>query len=303
MLSDRPYMRDDYPSRSTSPLVWLICTIVAGFVVQNVFWRWFGPRAGLGFDHAFQLSIAGLRSGYLWTLFSYAFLHSMSNFLHLLGNLFALFFIGREVQNQLGGRQFLTLFFGGVLAGSLFWSLINWSQGGAVIGASAGVAATLIVFACIHPNQRITLLLFFILPVTLKPKYLAFGLLGIDLMGFLFWELTGGRSPMGYAHSAHLGGMALGWFFYRQVYRRAWQTPDRAPKIELPAWLKRSRQATAPAYRVNVAASHPAPKPTRDELRVEVDRILDKINSQGFGSLTPAEKARLDEARELLSRK
>jgi len=33
-----------------------------------------------------------------------------------------------------------------------------------------------------------------------------------------------------------------------------------------------------------------------------VDRILDKINSKGFGALTPEEKRLLDDAREQLSR-
>jgi hypothetical protein len=33
-----------------------------------------------------------------------------------------------------------------------------------------------------------------------------------------------------------------------------------------------------------------------------VDRILDKINSDGFGALTEAEKRLLDEAKDLLSR-
>ena len=33
------------------------------------------------------------------------------------------------------------------------------------------------------------------------------------------------------------------------------------------------------------------------------DRILDKINSQGFGALTPEEKRILDEAKDMLSRR
>jgi hypothetical protein len=41
----------------------------------------------------------------------------------------------------------------------------------------------------------------------------------------------------------------------------------------------------------------------RADLRAEVDRILDKINSQGFGALTEEEKRRLDEAKDLLSRR
>jgi hypothetical protein len=43
------------------------------------------------------------------------------------------------------------------------------------------------------------------------------------------------------------------------------------------------------------------PPPSRADLRAEVDRILDKINSEGFASLSADEKRRLDEARALLS--
>jgi len=51
------------------------------------------------------------------------------------------------------------------------------------------------------------------------------------------------------------------------------------------------------------AAPEPVNVGSREHLRAEVDRILDKINSQGFGALTADEKRILDEARDLLSRR
>jgi hypothetical protein len=66
--------------------------------------------------------------------------------------------------------------------------------------------------------------------------------------------------------------------------------------IALPGWLRRWKRSAAPAPRFRVNLSN------RDDLRAEVDRILDKINSQGFGALTAEEKRLLDEARDLLSR-
>ena len=42
---------------------------------------------------------------------------------------------------------------------------------------------------------------------------------------------------------------------------------------------------------------------SREGLRAEVDRILDKINSQGFGALTADEKRLLDDAHDLLSKR
>ncbi|HRG55943.1 MAG TPA: hypothetical protein PLG56_07890, partial [Lacunisphaera sp.] len=73
---------------------------------------------------------------------------------------------------------------------------------------------------------------------------------------------------------------------------------DRAGGMSLPGWLR--RRPKLPAAKNAPLAS--AGK-SGSQLRAEVDRILDKINSQGFGALTPQEKRVLDEAKDLLSRK
>lgn len=287
-----------YERPGTSVVTWLMCAMVAGFIIQMMVQTWIGPGAGQAFTRGLGLTVEGLSSGHLWTLVTYAFLHSPGNFFHIIGNLLGLFFLGRELLPYLGSRRFLVLFFSAVISGGLLWAITHWSYGGAVIGASAGVVSLLVVFACLNPNQPITLLLFFILPVTLKPKWIAIGLLAIDLGGFLFYEALGNNSPMGFAHSAHLGGMAIGWIYYRYVHAREWKRPDqRAPVVELPRWFKQARKTSTPppAYRVNVT--------NREDLRAEVDRILDKINSEGFGSLTPEEKRLLDDARDSLSRR
>ncbi len=294
-------MRDSYARQTTSVLTWLICLTVAGFILQNVFWRWFGARAGAGFDRVFELSIPAIQSGQIWTLLTYSLLHSTGNFLHIIGNVLGMFFLGRELLPLLGSRRFLSLWGFAVLGGGLLWVATNWSHGGSVIGASAGVAALLVFFACLQPNQPMTFLLFFILPVTLKPKWIAVGLLAIDLFGFVFYEVLGSPSPMGFAHSAHLGGMAAGWLFFRFVHQRDWQNPDSveaASGIELPKWFRRAQktpEVATPAFKVNLT--------NREDLKAEVDRILDKINSEGFGALTGDEKRLLDDARDALSRR
>lgn len=293
MLSDRSYMRDGRGRQSTSVLTWLILVIVGGFVLQNVFQRWFASSA---FDRLFALSVFGLKSGRIWQLFTYGFLHDTGNILHILGNVLGLYFLGRELLPLMGARRFLGLYSGSVIAGGLVWAATNWRFGGAVIGCSAAVCAFLIVFACFYPNERLTFLLFFIFPVTLKPKYVAAAVAIFDLGGFLFYELPGNPSPLGLAHSAHLGGMLAGLVYYRYLHETNWKFFRSRPDIELPRWLRKSKKtaAPAPAYRVNIAS--------RDDLRAEVDRILDKINSAGFGALTAEEKHLLDEAKDLLSR-
>jgi membrane associated rhomboid family serine protease len=303
MLSDRSYMRDaEYPRQRTSVLTWLIASILAVFVLQVMFIAMpLGNRRMI--TDLLGLSIYQLRAGEVWRLLTYAFVHGANPF-HVGLNLLGLYFVGREVLPLVGPRRFLALFATAVLAGALAWSASNWRFEGGLVGASAGVMGVLTVYACFFPDRPTTVLLMFV-PVTFKPKHLVLILASFELAGYFLYEFTHAANSLGVAHSSHLGGIAGGWLFHRFVVEGRW--PRRGSvQMELPAWLKRSRKApSAPAYKVNVnpppsvagLATSPA------DLRAEVDRILDKINSQGFGALTPAEKRRLDEARDLLSRR
>jgi membrane associated rhomboid family serine protease len=294
MLSDRTYMRDNYPRERTSVLAWLISAIVAAFVLQLVFERILEMPGAM--EHYFGLSTTGLRAGRVWTLVSYSFLHDTRNLLHIVGNLLGLYFLGRVLLPMLGATRFISVYAATVIAGALAWSAVNWHVGGTAIGASAGVAGLFVIFACFYPNQPVTFLLFFIVPVTLKPKYVAIAFLVIDLAGCIFYEVMGVPSPLGFAHSAHLGGMAAGWIYYRYLHEANWRLPSRSSDIELPKWMKKAAKAPVPAaYSVNVGSP--------GDLRAEVDRILDKINSSGFGALTADEKRLLDEAKDILSRR
>ena len=297
MLSDRSYARDDYPRERTSVLTWLLCALAAGFLVQLVSESpWFARGGGLGAILA--LSVRSLHAGQIWTLVTHSFLHT--SLLHLVGTLLMLYFLGRELLPVLGPRRFLGLFFGATIMGGLAWGSLHWwGLAGSHIGATAAADALLIVYACFYPNQRMDFLLFFVLPVSVKPKHLALVVLAIDLFGLVLFEIPGVRMPFDsvVAHSAHLGGMAAGWLYYRFLHnaRLGWSGPRAA--IGLPRWLK-------PAPKASIATREPQANPgNREQLRVEVDRILDKINSQGFGSLTPAEKRLLDDAKDLLSRR
>ncbi|MCF7688563.1 MAG: rhomboid family intramembrane serine protease [Cephaloticoccus sp.] len=295
MLSDRSYMREDYPRPKTSVVVWLIAAIIATFLLQTIFLRWFG--AGREFTNFFALSESGLKSGKVWTLFTYAMLHSPANLLHIVCNLLGLFFLGRELLPMMGERRFLGFFASAVLAGGLLWTGTHWTETGPsyLLGASAGVIGLLVIFACFYPNRQVTFLLFFILPVSLKPKYVAFALLGLDLCGYVFYEVMGALSPFGFAHSAHLGGMLAGWLYYRYVHEGKWSLATSTASFELPEWARKKNRVPSPRYQVNLG--------NHTDLRAEVDRILDKINSQGFGALTDDEKRVLDSAKDMLSRR
>jgi membrane associated rhomboid family serine protease len=297
MLSDRSYMQSDYPRQTTNAVTWLISAIVAVFVLQFVFLRWF--NLGAGFENELALNAAGVKSGKIWTLITYSFLHSTSNLLHIVGNLLGLYFVGRTLEPLLGSKRFLWLFGAAVVTGAALWLATHWQTGGGpAIGASAGVIGLFVVFACFYPNQPITFLLFFVLPVTIKPKYAAIALLTAEILGFVYYEVMQAASPFGsgIAFSAHIGGMLAGWIYFRYVHEASWRLPKSGSDIELPRWLqKRPKAAPPPPIQIDITR--------REGLRAEVDRILDKINSDGFSALTADEKQLLDDARDLLSRR
>ncbi len=310
MLSDRSYMRHDYPRETTSVLTWLLCATVSGFILQHVVDKWLGFNAYAGFVKLIALTPEGLLSGKIWTLATYSLLHSPNTLFHLLGNMLGIFFIGRIILPVLGSKRFMWLYVGGVVGGGLLWFTANFNGLSSLAGASAGVGALLIFFAAMNPDRPITMLLFFIIPVTIKPKWLVVFLVGFDLLGFLLSELPTGRGFQSIAHSAHLGGFASGWLFFRYVHKGEWSgLGSGSSSMELPGWLKRTkrRPAETGAYKVNVADSPSSPSAgggsEHVDLRAEVDRILDKINVSGFGALTDKEKRILDRAKDNLNRR
>jgi membrane associated rhomboid family serine protease len=300
MLSDRSYMREEYQRERTSALTWLVSALAAGFILQFVMGSaW--SRGGNRFEELLGLSTGGLRHGMVWTLVTHAFLHSTSFIVHGIFNILAVYFLGRELMPMLGSRRFFGLIGAATIVGGLAWAALHWQMPGEMhLGATAAVDALVIVFACFFPQQEIPFLLFFLFPVTVRPKQVALALAGFALVVFFCYELPHHALPLDVtiASSAHLGGMLTGYLYYRFVHDGRWFTSQDSVEIELPRWLQRARKLPrAPGG--SPVTPPAAPRP--EDLRVEIDRILDKINSDGFGALTPAERRVLDEAKAHLS--
>lgn len=287
-------MQGDYPRRTTPVVIWLISALLAAFVLELILLSpWLGS-SGAAVMRYLPLTIGGLQSGYVWTLVTHSFLHSTDNPFHILFTVVGLVFVGRELEALLGPRRFLGLYAGGILLGGLAWAAVNWLHGGVHIGAGSALFAFLVVLAGIHPSLELTL---FFLPISFRIRHVVYVILAVDVLGLLFYEISGARPPLGLTPSAHLGGMLAGWIYFRFLH--AGQGWDQAPGLALPAWLK-----WRPKRPATLAPKPPASRSGRPtpQLRAEVDRILDKINSHGFGALTEEEKRLLDEAKDLLSR-
>ena len=217
-----------------------------------------------------------------------------------------LFFIGRMVEPLIGRERFLGLYVTGSLIGGAVYLLLHFNDPAlgqingelifqSMVGASASLMAILAFFCLLYPERPITLLLFFIIPVTMKPKWIFWGMLAISTGGILFYELPN-RSYV--AHSAHLGGMFAGILYYRYFHDSSFSffgSGSTRTTVEQPAWFKRRKKNEQHiSYKVN--------RGKRDELQAEVDRILDKINISGFGSLSANEKQTLERAKDILNR-
>lgn len=291
------------PERTPTSIVTQLLVITIGvFVVQqvlNVFFPGPNGRENSLLWEWLALNGEGFRQLKVWTVLSYGFLHSTQNLLHIVGNMLGLYFIGRILEPILGRQQFLLIYLSSIIMGGLMYLAFHLSGFQIVVGASAGVFGIMALFCLLYPERPITLLLFFILPITVKPKWLLRISLGLSLAGLLFYELPGTQGSY-MAHSAHLGGMIAGILYYRLMYFKQGSLFSRPgtvkASVELPEWFKNRKQQAAAkkvSYTVNRSQS-------RNELQQEVDRILDKINASGFGSLNDHEKQTLDHAKDIL---
>ena len=145
---------------------------------------------------------------HIWQFVTYMFLHA--NFLHILLNMYALWVFGCEVERMWGPKAFYKYYFitgiGAGLIQSIFLLFTPYSEVH-IIGASGAVLGVLTAFAVMFPDRQITILLFFILPVTMKARTLALVFVGISL----FSGMRG--SADGVAHFAHLGEYFTSTFF------------------------------------------------------------------------------------------
>ena len=210
------------------------CAVV--FLAQSVAMRLeFPPGILLGniLVSVFGLHWPLLAKGCFWQPVSYAFLHG--SLMHLALNMFTLIFFGPAVEGLIGSRRFWGLYLLGAVVGGVGWMIFNWlepsfwltlqklpgdywmelaqrwaeqqpiGEFGVCIGASAAVFA---------PARRLTLLLFFVIPLNMSARTLA-----VVLMVATVVLMVVGWGQV--AHSAHLVGGVTGWLMGRR-WRKRW---------------------------------------------------------------------------------
>ena len=289
MLEDRDYMRQPEFRESSfrgPRWSWTIVLLIAyaAMFLAEVFVARFAADKGYVFGYL-ALSKEGIEHGYAWQLVTYQFMHA--GWLHLFLNCWAIYTFGRELEILLGGRKFLALMFSSGIVGGVFQVLVAlvWPQyfGGPVVGASACAFGLVAAFALIFPERELTMLILFVIPVQLRAKTLLIASVVLAVVGIVFpWDNV--------ANAAHLGGMAMGWFFVRKIMQGDWSRLEGALRLG----RKTKRPASTPQMREEEVVS--------DFVASEVDPILDKISTHGIQSLTARERQILESARQKMAK-
>lgn len=214
-----------------------------------------------------------------WQYLTAGFAHTPQRFEHILFNMLALYFLGRDVERVYGTREFIRLYLVMVVFASVVWDVVNWLGGTPGIvqayGASGALAGVVVLFALNFP--RATVLLFFVLPI---PAWL----LGVFVVGMDIYGALGQGETSNIAYSMHLAGAAFGFIYFQQGWSFTRLTQDR---FRWPRFSLRKKP------RLHV---HQPPAEEESDLSREVDRILEKIYREGEANLTAQERRTLEKA-------
>jgi membrane associated rhomboid family serine protease len=306
-IYDREYYRREGPSflgsltNQGKACNWLLALNIVCFILQMVTRP--EPSRGHGsgdgpFTDWFILNTELVREGQVWRLLTYAFLHSTGSLWHIVINMALLWWFGRLVEGMLGSREFVLVYLvSAVVAGVAYFASVQVGLHGdprlghSALGASGAVMAILVLAACYYPRQIIYL--FFVLPMPIW----AFVILYVCLDAF---KLLGGGSG-GVATSAHLGGAAFGFIYYKLGWRLSgWlRLPQRSrPRLRL---YREDDVGFVPASAKTPPP--PAPRPDDEHLEAQVDAILAKIPRVGMEGLTDQERQVLLRASEAIKRR
>ncbi|MDG5766144.1 rhomboid family intramembrane serine protease [Balneolales bacterium ANBcel1] len=260
---------------------------VAVFLLQMVLIAFGGSSIAVGITRVFGfIPEWGISLTQPWRLITYLFLHG--SILHLAFNMLWLWWMGRPVEQQLGSRNFLVIYFGSGIGGALINLVLNPIFGTTLtIGASGAVFGMMVAFAMLFP--RIPIMLLFLPPI--EARFVVAGLIAIDLL------LISSASD-NVARIVHLGGAFWGYVLVKLYFRgynydlwveqlkQRFRTKTRPKPKSRPVTSTQNRGRMHIVTDAEIVEEH-----NQDEL----DRILDKISKSGYEGLTAEEKRLLFE--------
>jgi len=153
-----------------------------------------------GFFDKYKFQVGGIQRGEKFRMLSSGFLHADTQ--HLLFNMFSLYVFAEVVIALLSPIQFLLVYFGSLIAGSLLSLYFHKGEYNySAVGASGAVSG--VIYSAILLQPGMSLYMFFI-PIPI-PAYI-FGI------GYLLYSIYGMKNRVGnIGHDAHFGGAVGGY--------------------------------------------------------------------------------------------
>lgn len=157
----------------------------------------------------------------VWQIITHMFMHaplgSGIGLTHILFNMLTLLSFGPVLEQVLGDRKYIILYFASGI-GAYFlncgWNYFEISQGadlaqiygGQMMGASGAIFGVVAAFSTLFPDSKLYLMF---IPIGIKAKYLLPAIIVISLyLGFT-------NTMSGIAHFAHIGGAVVGYLLAR----------------------------------------------------------------------------------------
>lgn len=195
------------PGGITPAVKLLIVTNVIAFVLNLIVGNVMTLRLGLSPQAVFE-QLA------LWQPFTYMFLHSTGGFGHILINMLSLWMFGTELERTWGTRFFTKYYLVtgvGAAATSMLLSLwIDDMYYSVTVGASGAIYGLLLAYGIYFPHRPIYL--YFIFPIPAR--------VFVMIVGAIAFISSMSGPGGGVAHSAHLGGLVVGYLYLKGLRSR-----------------------------------------------------------------------------------
>ena len=180
--------------------------VVLGIIIVNILVSMKGFKE-YSFLDTYKFQIGKILNGEKIRMFTSGFLHV--DWMHLGFNMYALYLFGDIVAISLGNINFILIYFGSLIAGSVYALYFHKNEPYySAVGASGAVSGIVYSAIMLYPDMT---LMMFPLPIPI-PGYV-FG------VGYLLYSIYGMKKQLGnVGHSAHLGGAMGGFGFTLLLY-------------------------------------------------------------------------------------
>jgi len=286
-------------------LITLLVALHSGAMVAATLVLAAGHSAWL---EALAYSSVAVAHGQVWRLFTYAFSYTAENgpSVWFLFEMVMLYYFGKEVENGLGWKRFAILYAGLILIGPLLLQAFGYAGiAQTLTGAQEVNFAIFAAFVAMHPGAQ-----FFF---GMAARWVFVGLLTISALQLLADH-----------HAPRVLVLVSSCVLAIQLMRRAgfeesmfgftfrWSLPGLAKRTArfsaMPGGISSAAKARAKGGKGS-SKGHAASSEVRTskspsvpfvDPEVEMDRLLEKISHQGINSLSEAERASLEQARQAI---